>query len=252
MPLPDKSLTPPPKDANPPAFNVPRVVLAVVAVLVSVHAALWALGENWQVFAQAVLAFIPVRLGGGDPIPTLYGSQAWSFFTYALLHGDVYHLGSNCVWLTIFSTPVARRLGWWRYLVLLLLSTAAGAVAMLPLHWGKFLVVVGASASVSAVLAAAIPIMFAPGFRMGSGRDVNYQSLDVLRPRALLSNASAIAFAALFFGIQLLTGASMAITGTAFLEESPIAWEAHIGGFIAGLVLFYLLDRKRVSHLRIV
>jgi membrane associated rhomboid family serine protease len=247
--LPDISLTPPPKAAKPPMFNVPRVVLAVVTILVSVHAALWMLGESWQVFAQFALAFIPVRLGGGDPIPTLYGSQVWSFFTYALLHADVYHLGSNCVWLTIFSTPVAKRLGWWRYLVLLLFSAAAGAAAMLPLHWGKFLVVVGASASVSAVLAAAIPIMFAPGFRMGSGLDVSYQSLQVLPPRALFSNASAIGFAAVFFGIQLLTGTSMAMTGTAFLEESPIAWEAHIGGFIAGLALFYLLDRKRVSHL---
>jgi membrane associated rhomboid family serine protease len=137
-------------------------------------------------------------------------------------------------------------LGAWRYLLLLAGSAAAGAAAMLPLHYGKFLIIVGASASVSATLAAAIPVMFAQGFRMGSSHTVNYEKLRVLTPFELLRNPRALVFAAVFLAMTLLTGANMAMTGTAFLEERNIAWEAHLGGFVAGLVLFYLLDNKRV------
>lgn len=229
-----------------PALNVPPVVLLVIGVLVSVHTLFWALGESAQVWSLYALSFIPVRLGGGDPIPYPHGAQLWTFFTYALLHQDVYHLGSNSIWLLIFSTPLARRLGAWRYLLLMAAAAVAGAVAMLPLHYGELLIIVGASASVSAALAAAIPIIFAPGFRMGSSQKVDYEHLRVLSPRALFTNPGALAFAALFLAMTALTGASMAMTGTAFLEERNIAWEAHLGGFIAGLVLFYLLDKKRV------
>jgi membrane associated rhomboid family serine protease len=229
-----------------PALNVPPVVLLVIGVLCAVHGLFWVLGESAQVWSLYALSFIPVRLGGGAPIPYPEGAQIWTFFTYALLHQDIYHLGSNSIWLLIFSTPLARRLGAWRYLLLLAGSAAAGAAAMLPLNFGKFLIIVGASASVSAALAAAIPIMFAPSFRMGSSHKVNYQQLQVLSPRALFTNPSALAFAALFLAMTGLTGASMAMTGTAFLEERNIAWEAHLGGFIAGFVLFYLLDKKRV------
>jgi membrane associated rhomboid family serine protease len=252
--MPEPEFAPPPKpEAVPatkaqPVFNVPTVVFAVLGVLIAVHAVFWALGENWQIWSSFALAFIPSRLGGGEPIPALPGSQIWTFFTYALLHADVYHLGSNCIWMLIFSTPVARRLGWWRYLVLLLVSAAAGAAAMLPLHWGEFLRVVGASASVSAVLAAAIPLMFAKGFRLGGRQDVDYQRLEVLHPRDLFRNAGAVAFGLMFVAITALTAGSMAFSGTAFLEETSVAWEAHLGGFIAGFLLFYLLDKSVVSH----
>lgn len=227
-----------------PMLNVPPVVLGVVAVLVAVHVLFWALGESWQVWSVYALSFIPVRLGGGDPIPYPQGAQLWSFFTYALLHADAFHLGSNCIWLLIFSTPLARRLGPWRYLLLLAGSAAAGAAAMLLTHWGQFLIIVGASASVSAALAAAIPIMFAPGFRMGASHLVDYEKLRVSRPMQLLRDGKALVFAAVFLAMTLFTGATMALTGTAFLEERNIAWEAHLGGFIAGLILFYLLDKK--------
>lgn len=221
--------------------------MLVVGALIGVHVLFWALGESAQVWSQYALSFIPARLGGGDPVPYPHGAQLWSFFTYALLHADFYHLGSNCIWLLIFSTPVARRLGPWRYLLLLAASAAAGAAAMLPTHYGQFLIVVGASGSVSATLAAAIPIMFAPGLSMGASQANDYDRLRVLTPRQLLTNPGALAFAAVFAAMTLFTGASMALTGTAFLEESIVAWEAHVGGFVAGLILFYLLDKKPVT-----
>jgi membrane associated rhomboid family serine protease len=243
--MPDTSQAQPQSSPSQPFFNVPAIVFAVIAVLVAVHFGFWLLGESWQVWARYAFAFIPSRLGGGQPISYPEGAQLWSFVTYGLLHADVFHLGSNSIWLLIFSTPVARRLGAWRYLLLLAGSAAAGALAMLVVYYGQYLIVVGASAAVSATLAAAIPIMFAPGFRMGASHLVDYDNLQVLQPLQLLTSSRALGFAAVFMIATLLTGASMAMTGTAFLEERNIAWEAHLGGFIAGLILFYLLDKKQ-------
>ena len=50
---------------------------------------------------------------------------------------------------------------------------------MLPGHWGQLLIVVGASAAVSGTLGAAIPIMFAPGFRMAASQQLNSRTLRV-------------------------------------------------------------------------
>ena len=66
--------------------------------------------------------------------------------------------------------------------------------------------------------------------------------------QALLHSRNALIFAALFFVLQLVTGASEATTGTALLDEGVVAWEAHLGGFVAGLVMFYLLLRKDASQ----
>jgi membrane associated rhomboid family serine protease len=235
-----------PAPANQPLLNVPTVVLSVVSGLIAIHMLFWALGESWQVWSLYALSFIPARLGP-EPVAAPMGANVWSFFTYALLHADIYHLASNSIWLAIFSTPLARRIGAIRYLVLLSVSAVAGAAAMLPLNWGEFLIVVGASASVSATLAAVIPIMFAPGFKFSETDQASYAVLEVVRPSDLFRHSGAIAFSLVFLALTLFTGASMAMTGTAFLEERNIAWEAHLGGFVTGLILFYLLDKKRVT-----
>jgi membrane associated rhomboid family serine protease len=222
-------------------------VLLVIAVLIAIHLALWLLGEDWQVWSLYALSFIPSRFGGPEQTAFPQGAQYWSFLTYALLHGDAIHLGSNSIWLLIFSTPLARRWPAWRYLLLLAASAVAGAAAVLFTQWGKFVLVVGASASVSAVLAAAIPVMFSPEYRFRGNEKLDHSRLTVLPFAQLLSNPRALGFAAVFLSMTLLTGATQMATGTAFLEERNIAWEAHLAGFIAGLVLFYLLDRPKLS-----
>ena len=118
---------------------------------------------------------------------------------------------------------------------------------MLIAHWQQFIIVVGASGIVSAALAAAVPIMFAEGFSYGRTSDAGYKRLKVLTPQQLLNNYSALIFTAVFLAMTLLSGASQTLSGTAFLEERSIAWQAHLGGFIAGFILFYVLDRWKVS-----
>jgi membrane associated rhomboid family serine protease len=226
----------------PPAINVPTVVLVVLGVLAAVHVALWALGESWQVWSVYALSFIPSRFGG-EPVAFPEGAQYWSFLTYGFLHADAFHLGSNLVWLLIFSTPIARRWSVWRYLLLLAGGTIAGAAAMLFSQWGKLIPVIGASAAVSATLSAAIPIFFGPDYRLRGNELLDHTKIRVLSFGQLIRHRQALAFTALFLVMTLFTGASQLISQTAFVGENSIAWEAHLAGFLAGVGLFYLLDR---------
>jgi membrane associated rhomboid family serine protease len=168
----------------------------------------------------------------------------WSFLTYAFLHGSWMHVISNSLWLVVFATPVVRFLGNAKSLLLLAVSAVGGAAAMLVLYWGQFIILVGASAAVSGAMGAAMPIMYAPGFRV-LALGVPIQALSF---GELLRNRNALIFTALFFALQLLTGASEATTGTAFLAEGVVAWEAHLGGFLAGLAMFYLMARGKASQ----
>lgn len=218
-----------------PVFNAPASVIGLIAMLVAIHAALMAAGEDWQIWALYAFAFVPARLGG-EAFPMIAGSQVWSFLTYAFLHGDWTHLLFNSLWLLVFGTPVARYLGTGRFLALCAIAAIGGGAASLVLHWGDRVIMIGASGAVSGMLAAAIPIMY--GHRVPGGA-------RPLTAAELLQNVRALGFMAIWLAITLVSGAS-GWTGNAFLEEGGIAWEAHIGGFVFGLAAFYLLARRRV------
>jgi membrane associated rhomboid family serine protease len=236
-------------DQAPPAFNVPPVVFAVIAVLVLIHFVRTA-SDDLDYLSLNLLAFVPVRLDPTpDPfnaLPGLPGAGLWGMLTYGLLHGDVFHLLSNCLWLLVFGTPVARRLSLGCWLLLFLGSGIGGALVTLLLHWGDRLYLIGASASISGLMAASVPIMFGRGSvfsRTASSEQA--RAARVLPLSILLRHKRAIAFILVFFGITLISSAAQLISATALVGEANIAWEAHLGGFIAGLLLFYALDRPQ-------
>lgn len=215
----------------PPAFNVPAIVGAVIGVLVVVHAGLWLLGQDWEVWSLYALALIPSRFTVPG-YPMIPGSQYWSLATYMLLHGSWMHLAFNCIWLLIFGTPVARYLGNAKFLLLALVSGVAGGLCSLLLHWGQEAIIVGASGAVMGLMGAAIPLMYGERLPQGGWRPA--------RPRELLSNRRALGFTIVVLALTLFSGGT-GWTGNDFLAESSIAWEAHIGGFIGGIFAFYVL-----------
>lgn len=213
-----------------PVFNAPAIVLAVIGVLIACHVLLAILDGGWQVWSLYALALNPIRFT--DPgFPGPEGAKYWSLLTYMLLHGDWMHLTFNSLWLLVFGTPVARDLGSLRFLLLSLAAGVAGALASLALHWGEQVFVIGASGAVSGLLAAAIPIMY--GRRvLGGARPLSISEF-LTSPRALM-------FTAIWLALTLFSGAA-GWTGNGFMEEGGIAWEAHVGGFLGGLLAFYAL-----------
>ena len=222
-----------------PVFQSPAVVVAVIAVLAAIHGALWLLGENWQAWTLYNFAFIPARLCCAA-FPHATGSEVWTFLTYGLLHGSWGHLGANSLWLLIFGTPVARFLGPWRFLLLAVASTVAGAMAALLAHWDEVYIMVGASGAVSGLMGAAVPIMFGSSRGWRKAMIGQAGATHPLPPRLLVGNRNAVVFSAVWLAITLISGA-WGWTGNSFVADGGIAWEAHIGGFLGGLVAFYAL-----------
>ena len=225
--------------AKEPFFRAPKVVLILIAVLVCVHVAIQLAGEDWQVWSLYAFSFIPARISGDAPFPAIWGSQVWSFVTYGFLHADMMHLFFNSLWLLVFGSVVARRLGTFKFLVLACVSTIMGAVATLLTHWGEVAIVIGASGAVSGFMAAAIPLMYGAGLRLGDTYRMDIATVRPLRPLEILTNRRAFIFTLIWIAVTLFSGAS-GWTGASFMEEGRIAWEAHLGGFVAGLVRLLL------------
>lgn len=232
-----------------PIFNVPGAVVAVIGLC----ALIWAgdallLSNDDEIEFLLYFAFIPARYGGAvlgsNAFPGGFGADLWTFVTYAFIHGSALHLGMNMVWLLPFGSAVARRFGTSRFLGFFAVTAAAGALTHLITHRGEVLPMIGASASVSGLMAAAIRFAFGHGGPLAMFRNEDGDAYAV--PAAPLSVAlrdpRILVFLLAWFGLNLLVGiGTISMPG---VEES-IAWQAHIGGFLAGLVLFSLFDPVR-------
>ncbi|MGE3642546.1 MAG: rhomboid family intramembrane serine protease [Beijerinckiaceae bacterium] len=260
-------LTPPRR--REPMFNLPGVVTALIVVFVLIHILReYVLSPGQDSEILRTFAFIPGRIGNAiDPGQiaqelTRYAGnssafataryflgdrslQLWSFVTYAFLHGDFVHAGVNSLWLAIFGAPVARRIGAIRFLALFLITAVAGAAAHFALHPYELVPVVGASASVSGTMAAALRFVFQPGGPLGPAvpgwqLPAEFSArLPALPLRNVVRDPRVMQFMAIWFVINMVFGIFSQQLG---ITSSIVAWEAHVGGFIAGFLLFGLFD----------
>jgi membrane associated rhomboid family serine protease len=226
-----------------PAINLPPIVLWLSAGLAAVHAGrqfLSGAADEWVLLA---FAFIPARYSeAGAMLPGGEAAWVWSPVSYALLHADIVHLLVNVVWMASFGGALARRFGTLRFLVLSIASAVAGAGVHYGLHPQEVALVIGASGAVSGMMAASARFAFAPGGPLAGGGAERSYDLPAIPLLAVLRNSRAMSFILIWFAVNLLFGLA---GGDLMGVEGPIAWEAHVGGFIAGLLLFGPLDPVR-------
>jgi membrane associated rhomboid family serine protease len=234
-----------------PIFNIPKIVLATLVLLVVIHAArLLLLSEQEDVEFLLTFAFIPARYDAsvlqGGVLPGGFGAEIWTFVTYSFLHASWTHLGVNAVWLLPFGSAVARRFGALRFAGFYLVTAAGGALMHLVTHAGEQFPMIGASAAISGTMAAAMRFAFQSGGPLGfwrSGDEAAYR-VPAIPLMGVLSDVRVLAFLAVWFGINIIFGIGASpLTGI----DQPVAWQAHIGGFLAGLFLFSWFDPPPAS-----
>jgi membrane associated rhomboid family serine protease len=228
-------------------FRMPPVIAALAATLVLLHVARLPLDEQQELWVLLTFAFIPARYDGAIPVdlslPGGTPADVWTFVTYAFLHADLVHLLVNTVWLLAFGSPVAWRFGTLRFLALFAVTAAAGAITHLLTHPGELAPLVGASAAISGAMAAALRFAFEESGPLGVLRDGGPEAYRVPAAPLLraLRNPQVLIFLIVWFGLNLAFGA-VSLPG---YGDGSIAWQAHFGGFFAGLLLFPLFDPVR-------
>jgi membrane associated rhomboid family serine protease len=255
-----------------PILNMPAVVVLLVATMVAIHLVRQVLSPETDVGVILEMAFVPVRFVaalGADPLAALDeaasalppdhglldkaifaralieegGLRPWTLVSYALLHGNITHILLNMVWLSAFGSAVARRLGALRFLAFMATTATGGALAHLLTHWNDPMPLVGASAAISGCMAVAALFVFQPGGPLSgfSFRDDTAYRMPALHFRAALRDRRVVTFLALWAVTNVIVGLSSASLGLG----GAIAWEAHFGGFAAGLLVFRFFDPDR-------
>ena len=155
-----------------------------------------------------------------------------TLLTSQFLHGGLLHLGANMLYLWIFSDNVEDRLGHGRFLLLYLGSGIAAAVAQLLLSPRSSIPMVGASGAIAGVLGAYL-LLF-PSSRIVTMIPLGFYAQTVELP--------AVLFLGLWFLLQWVQGLG---TIGQVADVGGVAFWAHIGGFICGMIGALVLGRRR-------
>jgi membrane associated rhomboid family serine protease len=212
-------------DRNPTQIT-PFVNYALIALNVAVYVLHHFLidGETWLTPGYGL---VPSRLSN-DP-----AGEAFTVLTSMFMHGNLLHIGMNMLFLHIFGDNVEDSIGHARYLGFYLCSGVFAAAAQFVIDPASQIPMVGASGAIAGVLGAymvlhpSAPIM-------------------VLLPIGLFIELPAWLVAGGWFAIQLISGVG------SFGANTGVAVFAHIGGFVAGLLLIRPLHagRERISRER--
>jgi membrane associated rhomboid family serine protease len=221
--------TPPPvaNDVTPerkwePIFNLPPVVQALCLILLGIAIVMAFLSHETAFTLSMDFGFISGRFTRYFPMVP----EAWlSPVTHLFIHGGWLHVGVNVGMLMAFGSALERAIGGRMTLLLFFLSGFAGALTHFVIYPASIAPLIGASGAISGLFGGVLMIMHRQGM-MGQGH--GYRRLFL--------------FAAVWIGISMIFG----YTGMPGAGGN-IAWTAHVGGFIGGMIFFHVLVRGPVS-----
>jgi len=177
----------------------------------------------------ATLALVPARFLANPTDP----AELITIFTSMFMHGGWFHLFSNMLALYIFGDNVEDRMGSQRYLLFYLICGVAAALVHVVFNPTSPIPTVGASGALSGVLAAYL--LFFP-----SARVITLVPILFL---PWLVEVPAVIYLGLWFLSQLANGLFSIMVNVQAM--GGVAWWAHIGGFVAGLILAPFFRQRR-------
>ena len=177
-----------------------------------------------------VAGMVPARIGS-EP------EASWTFLTCMFLHGGWVHFIGNMWMLYLFGDNVEDRMGSARYLIFYLLCGIAAGLAHYVTNSTSTLPTIGASGAIAGVLGAyfvlfptarvvaLVPILFLP----------------------LFFEVPAVVFLGIWFLSQVLSG-TVSLAHTEYY--GGVAWWAHVGGFVAGMILLPVFKKSQAQYRR--
>jgi membrane associated rhomboid family serine protease len=223
-----------------PSRTVPVVTIALIAVNVTVFLYQLSLQMSGDTRATAALeAFVfefgavPCRISGACSAAGDFPHPFATIFTSMFVHGGLLHVGGNMLYLWIFGDNVEDTLGHGRFLLFYLLSGVVAAAAQTAMSPGSAVPMIGASGAVSGVLGAYI-ILFPYATVLTLVTFIFFFRLVRIPAVIILGFWIVVQF---FNGLGSFSRES---------GEGGVAWFAHIGGFVAGIV-FLLIIRPRAQ-----
>ncbi|MFQ6108191.1 MAG: rhomboid family intramembrane serine protease [Candidatus Aminicenantales bacterium] len=212
------------KDEN-PTYRFPYVTVFFIILNVLVFLYQLFSGQGLQYFVYKMGA-IPYEITHFTTLPGLSRvSPALSLVTSMFLHGGLFHLFGNMLYLWIFGNNIEDFLGPVRFVLFYILSGLGASLTHILLHPNSQIPMIGASGAIAGVLGAYL-ILY-PGARV-------------------------LTLVFLFFFIRIIPIPAAIILGFWFLLQvfniglgGGVAWFAHIGGFLIGIGLIKIHTRKR-------
>ncbi|PPR12362.1 MAG: hypothetical protein CFH41_00399 [Alphaproteobacteria bacterium MarineAlpha11_Bin1] len=197
------------------SLSLSPVTLRILIVLSAVQLVRTVLPPDLDAYLIYFLGFNPFRAGHFDPV-WIYGAV-----TSVFIHGGWSHLLVNSMWVIIISPQILPHMSQKRFFAFFVATGVCGSLVHSALNWGASDVLVGASGAAFGLLGAGGYVLLRgrDGFSKPSGKDILQYSLLMM----------------------------IVNVGYALLGGGNISWEAHTGGFFAGMALFPLL-RSAPEH----
>jgi membrane associated rhomboid family serine protease len=170
---------------------------------------------------------VPVEFTRGIQVgpPPPLGIPYTTLITSMFLHGGLLHIASNMLYLFIFGDNVEDRLGHLRFLLFYLLCGIAAGITHIVINANSDVPSIGASGAIAGVLAAYLRLF----------PHAQVRTLIFIGPLVLVPRIAAAFLIIFWFATQFLSG--ILSLGATTEQTSGVAVWAHIGGFIAGLIL---------------
>jgi membrane associated rhomboid family serine protease len=215
------------KDDNPSStFPVVTITIIVLNIVVFILQILSGTDGRQIVYAYGAIPHNIVTMQTTQPIhPTL------TLFTSMFMHGGLFHIFGNMLYLWIFGNNIEDRLGHVRFILFYLFCGIAAAVSHALITPSSTMPMIGASGAISGVLGAYL-LLF-PYARIHTVIFLGFFVQTIQIPALIVIGFWAI--------IQIVSG----LTAQVIQNQGGIAWFAHVGGFIAGLFTIKLWQPRR-------
>jgi len=206
------------------------IILVVINSLVFLFELflLWTGGEQALNTFMTAFGIVPAAVTSGKSLLIPFFLTP---FTAMFVHGSLTHIGFNMLYLLAFGDNVEDRLGRWRFLIFYLLSGLLASLAQIVVNPASQVPTVGASGAIAGILAGYV-LLFPKG---------RVRVFFFLGPLSRTTRISALLFIGVWFVTQFFNG--MGALGVSTAETSGVAYWAHIGGFVAGLVMAFFYSR---------